>query len=256
MGGYDERELYINTRPLTAFEIPLGRLQLTRLTQGAKTSVAVYQAQMTWILQEEILGHLRIFIDDGGSKGSRSTLKENPLIRRFVWKYAVTLERILFRIEEAGLTISGSKFACCVPALDILGHVVSLGGRKISKQKINKIQNWPRPTPKKEVRGVLGLCAYVRMFIKDFSQAAAPLRRLTREDVFWNWDETFEEDFIKLRKIVGEEITLKTLNYEKGSGKIKLAIYSSYIPAGAVLMQEDDNAQDRPVVYESVTFPY
>ncbi|MBW0570049.1 hypothetical protein O181_109764 [Austropuccinia psidii MF-1] len=232
MGGYDERELDINTRPLTTFETPLGRLQLTRLPQGATSSVAAYQAQMTWIIQEEIPEHLEIFIDDGGIKGPRSTyqhetLKENPLIRRFVWKYAITLKRRLFRIEEAGHTISGSKFACCVPALDIVGHVVSLGGRKISKRKINKIQNRPRPTTKKEFRGFLGLCAYVRMFIKDFSQVAAPLRILTRQDVFWNWDEKCEEAFIKLRKIVGEEITLKTLNYEKGSGKIKLAIDSS-----------------------------
>ncbi|MBW0531699.1 hypothetical protein O181_071414 [Austropuccinia psidii MF-1] len=135
---------------------------------------------MTWICKEEIPEHLGISIDDGGFKGPISThqhetLKDNPLIRRFVLEYAVTLKRILFRIEEAGLTISGSKFTCCIPALDIVGHVVSLGGRKISKKKINKIKNRPRPPMKKEVRGFLGLCAYVRMFIKDFSQAAAPL---------------------------------------------------------------------------------
>ncbi|MBW0509882.1 hypothetical protein O181_049597 [Austropuccinia psidii MF-1] len=241
MGGYYERELDISTRPLTTFETQLGRLQLTRLPQGATSSVEFYQAQMTWILHEEIPEHLGIFIYDGGIKGPRSTLKENLLMRRFFLEYAVTLERILFRIEEAGLTISGSKFACCVPALDIVGHVVSLDGRKISKQKINKIQNCPRQTTKKEVREFLGLCAYVRMFIKDFSQVVAPLRRLTREDVFWNWVEKCEKAFIKLRKIVGEEIALKTLNYEKWSGKIKLAIDSSYISAGAVLMQEDGN---------------
>ncbi|MBW0509651.1 hypothetical protein O181_049366 [Austropuccinia psidii MF-1] len=173
MGVYDEIELYITKIPLTTFETPLGRLQLKRLPQGATNSVEFYQAQMTWILQEEIPVHLGIFIDDAGIKGPRSTyqhkkLKENPLIRRFAWEYAVTLERILLRIEEAGLTISGSNFACCVPALDIVGHFVSLGGKKISRQKINKIQNWPRPTTKKDVRGFLGLCAYVRMFIKYF----------------------------------------------------------------------------------------
>ncbi|MBW0574286.1 hypothetical protein O181_114001 [Austropuccinia psidii MF-1] len=83
MGGYHERELDINTRPLTAFETPLGRLQLTILPQGATNSVVFYQAQMTWILQEEIPEQFGIFIDDGGMKGPRSTLKENPLIRRF-----------------------------------------------------------------------------------------------------------------------------------------------------------------------------
>ncbi|MBW0576938.1 hypothetical protein O181_116653 [Austropuccinia psidii MF-1] len=92
------------------------------------------------------------------------------------------------------------------------------------------------------------------MFIKDFSLAAAPLGRLNREDIFWNWDENCEEAFIKIREIVEQELTLKTFNYEKGSGKIKLAIDSSYIAAVAVLMQEDENGKDRPVLYESVTF--
>ncbi|MBW0460495.1 hypothetical protein O181_000210 [Austropuccinia psidii MF-1] len=92
------------------------------------------------------------------------------------------------------------------------------------------------------------------MFIKDFSQVEAPLRRLTREDVFWNWDEKCEETFEKLRKIVGEEITLQTLNYEKGSRNIRLAIDSSFIEARAALIQEDENGKDRPVLYKSLTF--
>ncbi|MBW0582920.1 hypothetical protein O181_122635 [Austropuccinia psidii MF-1] len=91
------------------------------------------------------------------------------------------------------------------------------------------------------------------MFIKDILQVSAPLRSLTREDILWKWDEKCEGTFIKLRKIVGEEITLKTLNCEKGSGKIKLAIDSSYIAYGPVLMQEDNNRKDRPELYESVT---
>ncbi|MBW0467696.1 hypothetical protein O181_007411 [Austropuccinia psidii MF-1] len=92
------------------------------------------------------------------------------------------------------------------------------------------------------------------MFIKDLLQAVAPLRRLIRGDVSWKWDEKCEEVFIKLRKMVGEEITLERLNYDKESGKIKLAICSSYIAAGAALTQEDENGKDRQVLYESVTF--
>ena len=101
MGGYDERELEPVSRPLKTFETPLGRLQLTRLPQGATNSVAVYQAQMTWILQEELPEHVGIFIDDGGIKGPRSDyggerLSENKNIRQFIWEYTITLERILF----------------------------------------------------------------------------------------------------------------------------------------------------------------
>ena len=73
-------------------------------------------------------------------------LAENPGIQRFIWEYAITLERIFFRIEESGLTVSGKKFTVCVPSLDIVGHVVSYEGQSISKKKINKILSWPQPT--------------------------------------------------------------------------------------------------------------
>ncbi|MBW0543727.1 hypothetical protein O181_083442 [Austropuccinia psidii MF-1] len=131
----------------------------------------------------------------------------------------------------------------------VVGHVVSSKGRTISKQKINKIENWPTPLNKKEMRGFLGLCAYVRMFIENFSQLASPPRRLTREDFDWDWDQKCEEVFHKLRRTVGEEITLKNLDYAKGAGKIKIAVDSSYIVAGAVLTQEDKEGKDRPYQY-------
>ena len=258
MGGYDERELAYESRPLTTFETPLGRFQLTRLPQGATNSVAVYQAQMMWILQDEIPHNVGIFIDDGGIKGpvsdyNQETLKENPGIRRFIWEYAVTLERILFRIEEAGLTISGKKFACCVPALDLVGHVVCKEGRKIAKKQLNKVETWPNPENPTDVRGFLGVCVYVRIFIPGLSELAAPLRKLTRKDAEWEWDQKCQEAFEKLKKLVGYDITLKKLDYSEDAGTIKLAVDSSYIAAGAVLTQED-KGKDRPVLYESIVF--
>ncbi|MBW0462426.1 hypothetical protein O181_002141 [Austropuccinia psidii MF-1] len=110
MRRYDERELDVTSRPLTTFETPLGRMKLATLPQRAINSVAVYQAQMTWILQEKIPESVGIFIDDAGIKGPRSiynpeTLPENFSIRIFIWEYAITLERVLFSIEKAGLTI-------------------------------------------------------------------------------------------------------------------------------------------------------
>lgn len=98
---------------------------------------------MKRILQEEFQEHVGIFIDDGGIKApkdyNRARLEENLNICRFIWEYAVSLEQIIFRIEEAGLIISGDKFACCVPALDIVCHMVSQQGRNISVNKQKKI---------------------------------------------------------------------------------------------------------------------
>ncbi|MBW0505858.1 hypothetical protein O181_045573 [Austropuccinia psidii MF-1] len=113
------------------------------------------------------------------------------------------------------------------------------------KVKIIEIQNWPTPLNGKEIRGFNGPCAYVRIFIENFSQVASPLRRLSRKDVDWDWDQQCEEDFHKLISILGEEITLKKLDYDKEAEKYKLAVDSSSIAAGAVLTQEDKEGKDR-----------
>ncbi|KAI7943699.1 hypothetical protein MJO28_011227 [Puccinia striiformis f. sp. tritici] len=256
MGGYDQRELHPDSRPMTAFETRLGRMQLTRLPQGATNSVAVYQAQMAWILQDDLPHNVQIFIDDAGIKGPKSdyggaVLPENPGIRQFIWEYAVTLERVLYRIESAGLTVSGKKFAVCVPALEILGHVVSKAGRSVAETKRNKVQDWPTPKNPSHILQFLGLCSYVRMFIERFAEIASPMRRLTQKGATWDWSASCEASFASLKEIVGRKIMLKDLDYDAGG--IRLAVDSSEYGAGGVLSQEEDS-KDRPVLYESVTF--
>lgn len=137
-------------------------MQLTRLPQGATNSVVVYQAQMAWLLQDNLPHSVQIFIDDAGIKGSKSdyggeVLEGNPGIRWFVWEYVVILEHILFRIEMAGLTVSGKKFALCIPALSVLGHEVSRSGRSVAQPKRNKILKWPTPHTVSHILQFLGL---------------------------------------------------------------------------------------------------
>jgi hypothetical protein len=117
MGGFDERDLDRESRPLTAFQTPVGYLQLCRLPQGYTNSVQEQMRVSRHVLGAEIPEHADCFMDDLPVKGPRATPNDedsidgNPDIRRFIWDYAVTLERILFRLEEAGLTAAG-KVGC------------------------------------------------------------------------------------------------------------------------------------------------
>ncbi|KAK4706028.1 hypothetical protein P7C70_g168, partial [Phenoliferia sp. Uapishka_3] len=258
-GGFDQRVLAEESRDLTTFQTPLGPVRLTRLPQGATNSVAEYQRVMVHVLAEEIPEHAGVFVDDVGIKGPATTynnevIKTNPSIRRFIWEYAVTLERILFRIEEAGLTISGPKAAVVVPALNIVGTVCSLEGRSMSKASKNKIADFPVPKDVSEVRGFLGICTYVRNWIAKFADIARPMRDLTRNGAEFVWTEECQKSFKKLKTIVGKDILLTKIKYGPGAGKIILAVDSSQTAAGGVIFQEDENGKRRPARYESLTF--
>ena len=143
-GGYDQYPLDVTSRDMTAFQTPIGPFRLTRLPQGFTNSVAVYQRMMTFIMAPEIPKTFNVFIDDGGIKGSKDYYDNAPVngnsgIRRFIWEHAVNLERILFRLEEAGLTVSGVKMSVAGPSLGLVGTNVSYEGRKIQTTKLNKV---------------------------------------------------------------------------------------------------------------------
>ena len=60
--------------------------------------------------------------------------------------------------------------------------------------------SWERPKSVYKVRSLLGLARYYRRFIEDFSRLAAPMTRLTRKEVKFDWDDRCEEAFQELKK--------------------------------------------------------
>ena len=52
--------------------------------------------------------------------------------------------------------------------VDYLGHIISEKGMSMDLAKIQTINDWPKPTTTKGVRGFLGLAGYYRKFIKGF----------------------------------------------------------------------------------------
>ena len=51
----------------------------------------------------------------------------------------------------------------------------------VDPKKVEVVMSWERPKSVFEIRSFLGLAAYYRRFIEDFSQLAAPMSRLTRK---------------------------------------------------------------------------
>ena len=51
-----------------------------------------------------------------------------------------------------------------------------------------------------EIRSFLGLAGYYKRFSEDFSRLAAPMTRLTRKEVKFDWDDRYEEAFQDLKR--------------------------------------------------------
>ena len=79
----------------------------------------------------------------------------------------------------------------------------------------------------------MGLTGYYRRFIKDLSRLAAPMTRLTRNEVKFDWDDECEEAFQDLKRRITSGLIL--IVQDRGQG------YTVYCDAsraglGCVLM--------------------
>ena len=76
-----------------------------------------------------------------------------------------------------------------------LGHVISVEGVSVDTKKIETVVNWKPPKNVLEVRSFLGLAGYYRKFVEGFSKIVAPLTKLTRKDVKYDWVDACQQSF-------------------------------------------------------------
>ena len=65
----------------------------------------------------------------------------------------------------------------------------------VDPEKVEVVMSWERPKSVFKIHSFLGLARYYRRFIEDFSRLAAPMTRLTRKGVKFEWDDLCEKEF-------------------------------------------------------------
>ena len=260
--GYDHRLLDERSRDLTTFQTPIGTLRLTVLPMGWSNSVAIFQGDVAFMIEDEIPDIANVFIDDIGVKGPPTryevtegyeTIPENPGIRLFVWQHLGDTHRIFHRLALFGATVSGSKMSICVPEVTILGHVCTYEGRLPDPSSVQKIRDWPVPRNLTEVRAFLGVCGFVRIWIRNYSLIARPLIDLTKKDVSFEWTLRQQEAMDTLKEAVISSEALKPIDYTSNR-EVIIAVDSSVIAVGFILAQLDENNRRRPARYGSITW--
>lgn len=92
----------------------------------------------------------------------------------------------------------------------------------------------------KEVRGFLGLCGTVWIWIKNYSAIARPLTELVRNKTEFIWDDQRQEAFDTLKQLISSAPALCPIDYTSENPVI-LLVDSSKIAVGFILSQMDNN---------------
>ena len=101
--------------------------------------------------------------------------------------------------------------------------------------KVVAVQDWKTPRNATEVRSFLGLAGFYRKFIRDFAKISAPLTRLTKKNLVFNWDFDCELAFQHLKRAL---TTAPVLTLPDGSKMFTVYTDACRTGLGDVLMQE------------------
>ena len=180
-----------------------------------------------------------------------SAYLDDLIIFSTTWEDHLThLKAILSRLQELGLTTKPSKCQFAMTEYTYLGQVVGNGVVKPEEGKLRKIEQFPQPKTKKQIRSFLGLSGYYHRFIPNYANIAVPLTNMTRksepEKVIWTPQCT--EAFSKLKELLLSAPVMMNPDF---SCPFILQTDASEVGVGAVLSQIDAEGCDHPVAYFS-----
>ena len=104
-------------------------------------------------------------------------------------EHDVCVRAVLFRLQEAGLTLNIQKCEFSQVRLKFLGHIVDAEGVHADPEKTRAIAQFPVPSTRTDLQRFLGMVNQLGKFIPGLADLIEPLRQLLRKETTWYWGE-------------------------------------------------------------------
>lgn len=227
--GYWHCELDDPSSYLTTFATPFGRYRWLRLPFGLKVSSEIFQKRLVHSLEN--LQGVQCVADDIIIYGKDSESHDE------------NVKNFLQRCQTLGIKLNKEKSQHRVREIKFLGHLLGDKGLKADPQKISAVLNMERPVDKEGVQRLRGTVGYLAKFIPNLSVLMQPLNDLTKADVPFQWTQTEENAFIKVKDLLTKA---PVLAYFDASKQLVVQCDASSRGIGAALLQDG-----RPISYAS-----
>lgn len=232
--GYHQIELDESSRHITSFITHKGCYQSKRLIYGANSAFEQFQKTIEQCI--------------AGCDGTKSISDDILLWGKSIDETATRLDKLLKTLYDNGLRVNSSKCVFAVNELTFSGYRLTDKGIFPDKSKVDAVNQTKRPTNATEVRSFLGLVNYCSQFIHHYADLTEPLRKLTKKNVEFQWNEAQENSFVKLK----EELTnSRVMAYYQPYADTKIIVDASPIGLGAILTQKQRNNTFKPIAYAS-----
>lgn len=223
-------------RDMTTFSSQFGNFRFVCLPQGINMASECFSQLADQILAPITHLHIANFLDDfcaGATTVAQMLDKLRQLFERF---------------RLFGITLNPEKCTFLQPEITFLGHQLNEYGIKPIAENTIRIKDFPTPNTVKKVRRFLGMAAYYRKFIKNFSLISAPLTDLTKRSSKFKWSSEAQFSFDTLKEALSHPPILAHPDFDK---TFVLSTDSSKFAVSGVLQQEDAGGILRPIAYYS-----
>ena len=232
--AYQQIPLDEESKRYTTINTPRGLFRYNRLPFGIASAPAIFQQIMENLLVD--IPNVSVYLDDILVTGKNQEDHNN------------TLERVLQRLQEAGLTLKQEKCQFAQAKVEYLGHVIDKHGLHPSPQKVKAVQLAPVPKNVTELKSFIGFVNFYNKFLPNLSCLLNPLYRLLQKGVQWNWSQEQQTAFEKTKELLQSASVL--IHYDP-SRQLALSADASPYGIGGVLSHIMDDGSERPIAYTS-----
>ena len=233
--GFQQVKLTNERSYLTTFWTQFVKYRWLRMAFGLTSSPEVFQRRLQLALDG--LDGIFFVADDILIIGRGETDEE---ARR---DHDENLARLLQRAREQNLKLNEAKMRLHLTEIKYIGHDLSPEGVKAVPEKVSDSSSMATPTDSDQVRRFLGFTSYLAKFLPNLSTISEPLRCIIQKDVEFQWGQTQEDAFRKIKEVATSE---QSLAYYDVKRPIVLQCDASTQGLGASLMQDG-----KPVAYVS-----
>ena len=125
------------------------------------------------------------------------------------------MDKVLRRIQQAGLKINAKKSFFAKDELEYLGYWVTRKGISPMPRKVDAMMRIEDPKTRKQLRAFIGMVNYYRDMWRNRSHVLAPLTSLTSTNIPWKWGEEQSKAFQEAKKILSKEVLLVFPKFDK-----------------------------------------
>ena len=226
--------------PKTAFLTKDGLYEWKRMPFGLCNAPATFQRCINTVFAGMLWISMTAYIDDI-TVGSTDFMGHIRILRE-----------VFLRLRTWGLRMKAQKCKFFQTQVEVLGFRLSAQGKQPTDRLIKAVRDFPIPVPKQGIKAIqsfLGLINYYACFIPNLASIAYPIRRLTRDNVPWEWGVEQQQAFEQLKLLL---TTAPVLRLPHSNKEYILYTDASLYGLGAALHQIFEDGE-HPIGYASRT---